>query len=699
MRTKNQPIARTFCLDKKVFGFCALLALLPAACFDLLQVTPLFLGSKELVVPVHFYDIVPLIQATLIAGSVLAIGLKRYVWLLCLLPSVGFLMLSEGEVLSISKTSSALLFISIAVAIAVIVWESLIGFAAVIALFLVGLVLVFSQPALNIYGFGAVLFASASIWLISQIISQNRRLVAQVGVRKVVQLSLETLLFWSLLPCVAVFAAYATNSLTEFVKRETYRLVLPGQDPGGDILMDLKLKLKSDISTRQKLLENDIDSIEYTTQESAKRFPGSAMASFDRLFVPEDHIPELVPQGCGFFDVACCIRERIKATIRRVYGDERRRARARYQYRVESAAARVSADAQSVKSSTKAELAKSVEVTNASIDSSVETFGYGIELSSYLLWFTFLFASVKSFGVMLSRLMFHPARISPGASYAVSFLDADTAANDSESRVKSRAAPFKHTIDDHEELFASRSTKQFSTSGHTWEWACPRPFQALVGRLLNSFFVVNRVTASACAKLSDGDDGKPTRLPAYRGYGWKRVSSVWDTILRWLGLRSDGEIPDERWPFEVSAPPGYHIVTWELAESEDVFFRASRLVAMSSSVRISTEVSLRMSTLCLGQSIFTYAQGPGMLILIAQGKPVLPVGVVGAPIDPSRLIAWRRDCRLNIRSNLSVKSAYLDPVRIQRVESGVAVFDAMPTGRFGADGGLAGFLRSFVLPW
>lgn len=447
------------------------------------------------------------------------------------------------------------------------------------------------------------------------------------------------------------------------VKLEIYSRALPGKEPAGKLLEDTKSTIQRVIAERHKQFEVDIDKLKEETIAQAREFPPAVLEIFDATLPPEDRIPELIPRGCHWADVECCIRERIRASIRKAYGDERRRMRAKLQQNVEKISVATERKAEEVRSQTKLSIAEAVRRVDLSVDRSFETFGNVVLAVAYLLWFVLAYSVIKSFGVMLSRVTFNTWAASADCSRIISFGKSEDchALSKDAPDVEIVPAPLKLNLDPATTVYGSRSKTKFATAGYAWNWAAPKLLQCTVSRALNSFLVLNRIGEHARRRAPDGS----------------------------------------YWPFEVTGPPGASSVVWRLKEDEEVFFRMSSAVAMSESISLRTEVSFRFATLCLGQSIYNYARGPGLLILLCYGGKIAMEPDRSAPVDPARLLAWNRSASFTLTANISFKSAYLDPAVISFDGRGAAIVDAMPpdSKAFGSSGGLARFLKSFILPW
>jgi uncharacterized protein (AIM24 family) len=100
-----------------------------------------------------------------------------------------------------------------------------------------------------------------------------------------------------------------------------------------------------------------------------------------------------------------------------------------------------------------------------------------------------------------------------------------------------------------------------------------------------------------------------------------------------------------------SASGGMSIVEWRLAPGEEVVFRYQDFFGASENLRLSTRISLRLSTLLLGRVFFRIASAPegeGRLLLKANVEEN-ELGDIRA-LPPERMLAWDRHARFAVHS-------------------------------------------------
>ncbi len=142
---------------------------------------------------------------------------------------------------------------------------------------------------------------------------------------------------------------------------------------------------------------------------------------------------------------------------------------------------------------------------------------------------------------------------------------------------------------------------------------------------------------------------------------------------------------------------GREFVIWELAEKQQLFFHFRDFEAMSSTLKIRSEVSLRLTTMFFGRMFFSSVVGPGTIILLAHGKPVISIKAEDKKsFEPARLLAWLSTARFAISSHLGPMDVYLSSFQLLPADGRQVVYDA-DTGSGGGTGAIR-FLPAFLLP-
>lgn len=161
------------------------------------------------------------------------------------------------------------------------------------------------------------------------------------------------------------------------------------------------------------------------------------------------------------------------------------------------------------------------------------------------------------------------------------------------------------------------------------------------------------------------------------------------------GMRLSKIPPNPGTEYALSAESGREFVTWTLEPGQELFFDLKHFVAMNTTIRLKTAVSLRLTTMFFGRMFFTSAVGPGVLILLADGRP--DVGLEQATsFAPSRLMAWLSTARFKVNSNLNFLDIYMGGIQLAPQGKGDAVFGP-DSGRSTGTGAIR-FVPAFLLP-
>ena len=116
-----------------------------------------------------------------------------------------------------------------------------------------------------------------------------------------------------------------------------------------------------------------------------------------------------------------------------------------------------------------------------------------------------------------------------------------------------------------------------------------------------------------------------------------------------------------------SAGGGQSMVEWVMHPGEEVVFRYRDFFGASENVRLSTEISLRLSTLLLGRVLFRVARcdgGEGRLLLKADIEASREDDLRAVP--PERMLAWNRHVRFSIHSGRTARAVLLNGYTLLR---------------------------------
>ena len=257
----------------------------------------------------------------------------------------------------------------------------------------------------------------------------------------------------------------------------------------------------------------------------------------------------------------------------------------------------------------------------------------------------FAFICVKSFLYVFSRVAFHRTC---GSYLTLGKVDG-TYVPEEEARIEQHQGRFVLQPKDACVFYASR---KFQGVGRPPKLAWPQPLHAPIARVLHRATAMNKV-------VFDSGNNKS--------------------------------------PVSYTAKPGSQFVVWNLRGGEEVVFNFHHFVAMEESVKISTLISVRLSTLLLGRFIYSTATGPGQLILLTEGRAdITGRDGGGDSLPPDRLVCMHRDARLNVDSELGLVDVYFSDAYVKATGGGQVLVDV--DRQTGASSGLGRFIRHFLWP-
>ena len=112
-------------------------------------------------------------------------------------------------------------------------------------------------------------------------------------------------------------------------------------------------------------------------------------------------------------------------------------------------------------------------------------------------------------------------------------------------------------------------------------------------------------------------------------------------------------------------------------ENEEVVFSYKNFAGMSESVKLSTIVSFRLTSLVLGGVLFCSAKGPGKVIFITLGKPrCLNGNNKTASFPVGRALAWRRTAKFDVKAANDTINVFLSGFNIVPSEPDMVIIDA-----------------------
>ncbi|NOQ26621.1 MAG: hypothetical protein GQ564_14780 [Bacteroidales bacterium] len=139
-------------------------------------------------------------------------------------------------------------------------------------------------------------------------------------------------------------------------------------------------------------------------------------------------------------------------------------------------------------------------------------------------------------------------------------------------------------------------------------------------------------------------------------------------------------------------------VEWTLEEGEEVTFDLKNLVAMSDTLKLKSEVSFRVTTLILGKLFHKMVKGPGKLILMTEGRPIIS-GEKSSDnsLAQNRIIAYNKSTRFEISSELNIADVYMSGFYLQKMPEDLIIIDADAHGKPSL--GLIQYVKGLINPF
>lgn len=139
-------------------------------------------------------------------------------------------------------------------------------------------------------------------------------------------------------------------------------------------------------------------------------------------------------------------------------------------------------------------------------------------------------------------------------------------------------------------------------------------------------------------------------------------------------------------------------VEWNLTEGEVVTFNLEDLVAMSSTLKLKSIINFRVTTLILGKLFHKVVIGPGKLVLLTKGRPIISgEESADASLAQNRIMAFSKGTRFEIDSELNIADVYMSGFYLQKMPSDLIIIDADAQGKPSL--GLIQYIKGLVSPF
>lgn len=489
-----------------------------------------------------------------------------------------------------------------------------------------------------------LLFLGFSLLLRSMVllVQQNWPTLRRLGFGRVLGNSLRALLLWSPMLLVIVpslmLSIYLEEKATETIYDNSFltRFTEPR-----DFSSDLNLSLDS-LITRMKIQAHyEVDSIRASSKDAKTDIPPGVGNMIRSSVVPPKRKVDL---DCAWWRVDCKLAEGAAQTA----------ANAASEAFVETGrniGNKAETNLREFLSVGDDSLNAQLDLMDAEIDRQLDQTRdgiYGVTINSYrllllvllLMDIGFFFVVIKSYTYVLARVIFsrdHGTYITLGEEDGLM----------PNGIISSTGGTYHIPIETTEDFYISR---KYEPSGRAPKISLPQWTVGLIGRVVSGCWAMNHVKMSA-----------------------------------------------DKSAVAFNAAVGIEFIEWELAEGETVIFSFKDFVAMSEGTQLSRIISLRLESMLLGKMFFSAASGPGKLVLRTKGNVVSSTDeMASASVPQNRVLAWQKNTRFNVESELNVMDVFFSGVYLKRIEEDPVIINSDQTGK--AQSGIGRFFWHFLLP-
>ncbi|MFP2994995.1 AIM24 family protein [Spongiivirga sp. MCCC 1A20706] len=501
---------------------------------------------------------------------------------------------------------------------------------------------------LDVYHFFLFLTYTALVKLIYLAIVQNFAIFKNTRVKKNFSLFGKSVLYWSPLLLFIIPSAIFSNKIhkkaVDGIYANTFVETTDSINRFKRVQFekDLKISVDKEVDSLKVSINAAMDSVKVESEEMSVALPNKAGKTFYKV-VPDELgkvIPGLMKEECTFPNIFCYFENGVKGEMDKSYKKSRKRGHKNLVKEVRDLTQSKNDSIQALANNTKQLVETRLEDVKTGLRKTIQgVFDLNLFIN-LLLDILFGFVIVKSFMYVFSRVAF-----SQEASNYISLLENEEGMNS--GTLKKFENQYTIPISSNQDFFVSRS---YEPSGRAPKFSIPQWNKAFIGRIFTGNYAMNHI------KMDQAD------------------TSVY---FRAMG--------------------GKEFVEWELAEDEEVIFNFKNFVGMSANIKISAVISMRLTSLLLGRIIFTTAKGPGKLVLMTTGKPIISdERKAEASVAVSRILAWQRNTRFQVESEVNLVDVFMSGIYLKKQPSDLILIDADVKGK--AKSGIVKFIKNFLMP-
>lgn len=446
------------------------------------------------------------------------------------------------------------------------------------------------------------------------------------------------------LSITAVFKSLS-NTVCEKISEETSEInksITNIGDKGFDVLHDAKIDLVNQINMHQ-----------YTTSKAITK-------EYNEIF-PE---PLLEIEKCRFWEIRKLISNEIKRSVNKKYIKEKTAAKAKIDNKVnkiyDDIRAQVDIKFRQLERMqknviNKADLENFMNISTVVNKAVKETFNNlnhsTIEAVKSIFWVLFFYSmlsAITMFYLILQTFLYIFARVTISKKNNVFATLNTTNKRQAKGEIKKCGDTYTILSSQKDIYYIARS---FEPSGRPPSFCIPFKTTSIIARLRSRTYSMNKVILN------------------------RKGSSV--------HFRATGSA---------------EFVEWTLKENEKVVFNYKNLVAISGKIKLKSVVNFRITTLILGKLFHKVAYGPGKLVLMTMGRPIISgERASNISLAQSRIVAFNSGTRFDIDSELNLIDVYLSGFYLQKMPADLIIIDADAKGK--ANLGLIQYVKGLIWPF
>lgn len=481
---------------------------------------------------------------------------------------------------------------------------------------------------------------------------QNIAIFKKTSLKKMGWLSFKSFLYWSPLLLFIVPGAIANNKINKASIDQIYEnsFIVSTDEKRkykrDQFEKDLQFSLAAEVICMQEAVDSSNTRINEIVKNKTDSLPDQVADIYKDILKPT--LPEMAPafkeEDCGFWgplNFPCQVKNGARRSINGSYRKQRNKMLGSLVSQVRGSSNDTQENIEKATDSINGTLYRSIGTITEKLNYTVQSTFDTIIFINLLLDIAFGFLILKSFLYVFSRVAFSQ----DNENYVTLLEPAD-----SRSKGKLRKFGNQYTIapsENKENYFISRS---FEPSGRAPKFSIPQWKAAVLARIFTRNYAMNKVLIDASPE---------------------------DVFFKAMG--------------------SHEFVEWDIKEGEEVVFHFRNFVGMSEGIKISAVISLRLTSLLFGRLIFTTAKGPGKLILLTKGEPITAEDPkANASIATSRILAWQKNTRFNVESELNLVDVFMSGIYLKKKEKDLILIDADVKGR--SKNGIVRFIKNFILP-